>query len=146
MNNDLIIFINIIVLTYVLFFVPYKHIEQIQPSTKRVIRYKVNITETAENLFKSVDEMLWSQILLEIDAFLESVYYDNETEYKAYLKSIEHKLSLYVLKDIHDLKKRRTLKVEVDNILFTLRAIVQRDVRNKNMRILESNYDDYYNS
>lgn len=151
MDSNLVIFVNVIVLLFVFFFVPFR-----QDFPQKSFRYNLNINDDVKELFQSIDQMAWYQVENDIEIFMSQVYDIDVKGYKASLVRIEHRLNAYIFKEM-DLDKKRKIKVEIDNIMTTLNDIVRRrayvneDWRprrgislDRSNRVLEHNYNDYY--
>ena len=136
---NVIIFINIVFLLYVLFFVPYS-----PPvlQKQKFIRFNFMISSDTRDLFTSVDQDLWTKIETDIETLLQDTYEDKNC--LDHLRRIEQNLNRYVLKDIYDLKIRRQIKIEVENILTSLERLLKRTT--KQYKVLEHNFSEYFDT
>lgn len=154
-GRDVLMYINVIILLYVFFFVPFKNQREYPQKT---YRYNLNISENVKELFKSIDKMIWYQLENDIEVFMAQVYDTNVSGYKASLVRIEYRLNEYIFRDMES-EKRRKIKVEIDNLMTTLNEIVRRraymkdDWRprrglsiDRSNKVLEHNYNDYYDN
>jgi len=137
---NVIIFINIVFLLYILFFVPFS--SPVLQRRKKPIRYNFMISSDTRDLFTSVDQELWTKIEIDIETLLQDTYEDKNC--LNHLRRIEQNLNRYVLKDIYDLKIRRQLKIEVDNILTSLERLLKRTT--KQYKVLEHNFSEYFDT
>tara|TARA_B100001250_G_scaffold402885_1_gene416612 strand:+ start:3477 stop:3953 length:477 start_codon:yes stop_codon:yes gene_type:complete len=153
--RDLLMYVNVIILLYVFFFVPFKNQREYPQKT---YQYNLNINDNVKELFKSIDKMIWYQIENDIEVFMAQVYDTDVNGYKASLVRIEYRLNQYIFRDMES-EKRRKIKVEIDNIMTTLNEIVRRraymkeDWRprrglsiDRSNKVLEHNYNDYYDN
>lgn len=155
MDYNLLLYVNCIVLLYVFFFVPFR---QDEAFPQKSFRYNLNLSNDVKELFQSIDKMTWYQIENDIEIFMSQVYDIDVKGYKASLVRIEYRLNAYIFKEM-DLDKKRKIKIEIDNIMTTLndivrrRAFVNEDWRprrgismDRSNRVLEYNYNDYYDN
>lgn len=143
MYKDLIYFVNIILLVYVLVFVPFStHQENNIATNVNVIKYNLSIDEQVKQVFQNIDYVLWVQIEANIETLLRHVYADDRKKCFIYLKKIEGQLNSYIFKDIYDFKTRKRIKIEIDNLTTTLENLITR--KNNKSKVVEYNFNEYF--
>ena len=157
-TRSILIYVNIIILVYVFFFVPFKNKNDSKEFPQKAFQYKLNISDEVRELFISVNQTDWYQIENDIEIFMSQVHDKDVNGYKASLVRLEYRLNEYIFRE-DDSEKRKKIKIAIDNIMTTLNEIIKRKVYmredwrprrglsiDRSNKVLEHNYNDYYDN